>query len=191
LKTRRAPDEHISMIKFKLQVRPADIPKLAKQYGPEQDDDALAAGGRIRSGDYERSNIETIFKWKTRGRGISRLRRNSSDEIADALRLAANAKTERAAIAVLIGLQGVNVPVASAILTAIDPERYTVIDFRALEALGSKSTDRSVNFYLVYLDTCRQLATAHHVSLRDLDRALWQWSSQREARREQRPRSLV
>jgi hypothetical protein len=75
------------------------------------------------------------------------------------------------------------VPVASAILTAIDPERYTVIDFRALEALGNKSNDRTVNFYLAYLDACRQLAQEHQVSLRDLDRALWQWSSEQTRRK--------
>lgn len=67
---------------------------------------------------------------------------------------------------------------ASAILTAIDPERYTVIDFRALEALGNMANDCSVNFYLNYLDACRRLAKGHDVSLRDLDRALWQWSSE-------------
>jgi hypothetical protein len=70
----------------------------------------------------------------------------------------------------------VAVPVASAILTAIDPDKYAVIDFRALEALGSTSKDRTVNFYLDYLDSCRQLATEHRVTPRDLDRALWQWS---------------
>ena len=167
---------------FTLQFEPADIPRLAKSYQYQQDDEALAAGDRIRSGDYERSNIKTIFDWKTGGRGKSRLQRNSDEEIADALRLAVSAKTERAAIAVLLGLQGVLVPVASAILTAIDPKRYTVIDFRALEALGSKSKDRSVNFYLAYLTHCRQLAKAHKVALRDLDRALWQWSKTHPAR---------
>jgi hypothetical protein len=70
------------------------------------------------------------------------------------------------------------VPVASAILTAIDPKRYTVIDFRALEALGIKRASPSVDFYLDYLKHCRQLAKTHRVSLRDLDRALWQWSSE-------------
>lgn len=59
--------------------------------------------------------------------------------------------------------------------------RYTVIDFRALEALGSDSTDRSVNFYLAYLDFCRLLAKAHRIKLRDLDRALWQWSYEQPA----------
>jgi hypothetical protein len=168
---------------FRLQFRPRDISMLAKRYGPEQGDDAaIAAGRRIRSGGYERSNIEAIFKWKTRGRGISHLLRNSDDEIADALGLALSAKTARAAVAVLLGLRGVAVPVASAILTAVDPERYTVIDFRALQALGSESTDRSVNFYLDYLAECRQLATANRVPLRVLDRALWQWSKEQPRR---------
>lgn len=168
----------ISIGGFKLQFDPADIPTLAKRYGPKQDDKALAAGSRIRRGEHTREHLSEIFEWKTKGRGRSRLLRNSAQEIADALNLAVSATTERAAVAVLVGLQGVLVPVASAILTAIDPERYTVIDFRALQALGSKSTNRSVDFYLTYLGACRRLAEAHHVTLRDLDRALWQWSDE-------------
>jgi hypothetical protein len=163
---------------FKLQFKPADIAILAKNYDPEQDDLALAAGRRIREGEFTRQNLSDIFEWKTGGRGRSRLERNSDDEIADALRLAVQAETERAAVAVLLGLHGVLVPVASAILTAIDPQRYTVIDFRALAALGNRSTDRTVNFYLAYMSFCRTLAAAHDVDLRDLDRALWQWRSE-------------
>lgn len=166
---------------FKLQFDPTDIARLAKSYGPEQDDGALAAGRRIFRGEYTRENLTAIFEWKTKGRGRSRLMANTDEEIADALALAVRAKTERAALAVLTGLHGVHVPVASAILTAVDPERYTVIDFRALESLGSKSTDRSVNFYLDYLETCRRLAREHRITLRDLDRALWQWWGERDA----------
>jgi hypothetical protein len=167
---------------FKLRFEPADIPGLAKRYGPENDNKALAAGLRIRGGEYTRKHLSEIFEWKTKGRGRSRLLHNTDKEISDALSLAVSAETERAAIAVLVGLQGVDVPIASAILTAIDTERYTVIDFRALEALGSKGTGRSVNFYLTYLDFCLQLAKRHQVKLRDLDRALWQWSDERAAR---------
>ncbi len=167
---------------FKLQIKPDDIVKLARRYGPEQDEGALEAGRRIKEGEFIRKNLTGIFNWKTKGRGRSRLCLNSDKEIADALRLAVSAGTERAAVAVLVGLHGVLVPVASAVLAAIDPERYTVIDFRALEALGSNSSDRSVNFYLAYLDHCRRLAREYRVSLRDFDRALWQWSSERVAR---------
>jgi hypothetical protein len=167
---------------FQLQFAPVEIPVLARRYmdsGSEEDEKAFAAGTRIRGGDFSRDNLQAIFRWKTKGRGVSRLDGNTDDEIADALKLALNAKTERSAIAVLTGLNGVAVPVASAILTAINPARYTVIDFRALEALGSTSKDRSVNFYLAYLGNCHRLATKHRVKLRDLDRALWQWSSDR------------
>ena len=159
-----------------LRFDPAEIPRLARKYGPQQDKTALAAGTRIRQGERNRGAMAEIFEWKTKGRGRSRLHSNTDDEIADALTLACKARTERAAIAVLCGLHGVDVPVASAILTAIYPDRYTVLDFRALEALGNKNRHKSVNFYLEYLNACRRLATVHSIQLRDLDRALWQWS---------------
>lgn len=170
-------DRHI----FHLQFAPAQIKQLAARYLYEDDTDALQAGKRIAAGDCGRANLEAIFRWKTGGRGISRLRYNSDVEIRDALRLAVNAETERAAISVLCGLSGVEIPVASAILTAIDPERYTIIDFRALEALGVKNTWHTVDSYLAYLNACRGLARQNAVSLRELDRALWQWSKEQPA----------
>ncbi|MSP67602.1 MAG: hypothetical protein EXQ96_05815 [Alphaproteobacteria bacterium] len=143
------------------------------------DDPALEAGSRIKGGEFSRANLKIIFKWKTNGRGIRRLCANTDEQIVDALQLATRAKTERSAIAVLVGLYGVAVPVASAILTAIDPERYTIIDFRALEALGVRVPTPSIDFYLEYIACCRDLASRYGVSLRDLDRALWQWSKER------------
>jgi hypothetical protein len=66
---------------------------------------------------------------------------------------------------------------ASAILTAIDQDKYTVIDYRALEALGVPDVDPDLNFYVrQYLPECRRLAAEAKVSLRTLDRALWTWS---------------
>src|SRR5271157_4483295 len=96
---------------FKLQFEPSEILRLAEDYGPEQDCAALAAGRRISEGEYTRENLLKIFKWKTGGRGKSRLKANKDVEITDALRLAVSARTERAAVAVLSGLHGVGVPV--------------------------------------------------------------------------------
>lgn len=166
---------------FELQFPPDQIKVLAERFLIEDDTEALQAGHRIAEGDYTRSNVEAIFLWKTNNRGISRLHRNSDVEICDALRLAVNAETERAAIAVLCGLSGVDIPVASAILTAIDPERYTMIDVRALESLGAKKNSHTINSYLAYLAFCRNQACLHAVSLPELDRALWQWSKERSA----------
>jgi len=133
-------------INFQLQFQPQSIRELAGRFDYEDDTEGLEAGSRIAGGDFSRRNLEVIFRWKTGGRGISRLGLNSDLEICDALKVAVKARTERAALAVLCGLGGVEVPVASAILTAIDPERYTIIDYRALESLGVAPSWYTIDF---------------------------------------------
>jgi hypothetical protein len=71
-------------------------------------------------------------------------------------------------------------PVASAILTAQNPARYTVADFRALNSLHTmgllEDSGDSPNWdrwWVHYLDACRWLAHGWGMSLRDADRALW------------------
>jgi hypothetical protein len=64
---------------------------------------------------------------------------------------------------------------ASAILTAMFPTLYTVCDFRASHALGQKDFS-SLRYYVAYLAACREMAARYGVSLRDFDRANWQWS---------------
>jgi hypothetical protein len=60
---------------------------------------------------------------------------------------------------VLLGLSGVGTPVASAILMAIDPVRYTLIDWQALEALGAPELDANLDCYLkLYFPECERLA---------------------------------
>jgi hypothetical protein len=164
-------------VKFTLRFPPTEIPEWALQYDAAGDDDALAAGRRIANDAFDpRNDLAIIFEWKTRNRGKSRLLENTPKEISDAFNLAVRAKTDRSAVAVLTGLSGVGTPVASAILTAVAPERYTIIDFRALGALNYKGPYSSLSFYLHYLRYCRGTAQKHRVSLRTLDRALWQWS---------------
>src|SRR5262249_7445156 len=149
-----------------------------------EDEKAAAHGKSLVDGNYSRAAVEGIYRWKTKGRGISLLRRNSDGEMADALRLACSATTARSALAVLTGLRGVDVSVASAILTAMMPDKYTIIDYRALEALDTTGAGPySVDYYLAYLAHCQTLAGEYNVDLRTLDRALWQWSKERKKRR--------
>jgi hypothetical protein len=138
------------------------------------DGDAFAAGRRIAAGSRAREDLLAIFERKTRGRGRSRAARNTDVEIADALDLAMAARTDRAAVAVLTGLAGVDVPVASAILTAVDPQRFTIIDVSALWSLGiERAAYYPAGFYLDYLAACRRIAADAGTDLRTLDRALW------------------
>ncbi len=140
----------------------------------DDDREAFEAGRRIAAGSRARTDLLAIFEWKTRGRGRSRPARNNDAEIADALDLALAARTDRAAVAVLTGLSGVHVPVASAVMTAIHPHRFTILDFRALWSLGIERATYSVGFYLEYLAACRRIAAAAGSDLRTLDKALWQ-----------------
>lgn len=165
-------------VNFVLKFDPSDIGKLAREYAYADNAAVLEAGARIAAGDYSLANLMEIVAWKS-PRSTGRVARNAEADVSDALRLAVSATTERAAVAVLIGLRGVDVPVASAILAAIDPDRFTIIDYRALESLSVKRPSPSVEFYLEYLAHCRRLASEHVASLRDLDRALWQWSKDR------------
>ena len=64
---------------------------------------------------------------------------------------------------------------------AHDPERYTVMDIRALRSLislglwskGAQGSQASGLRWLDYLHVCRDLAQRTNRSLRTIDRALW------------------
>jgi hypothetical protein len=176
---------------FQLQPAEADLQQLAEEYwqkSGEKDRElekaAFEAGDAIRNGDYTLANLEAIVRWKSE-RLVQYLIGNSSEKIRRVLAVAAAAETStETAVRVLLELHGVDLPVASAILAAIFPERYTVLDFRALEALGHARHD--VRFYEEYLAFCKRLAESNIVTpqselpaptpLRTLDRALWEWS---------------
>jgi hypothetical protein len=171
---------------FVLQFAPSEIRGLIERFVPEQDDEALAAGKAIADGNYSKANLNVIIRWKVgnpwKEQNVGLVGRNTDDEIARALRFASGIGTsEKSAVETLYGLHGVGIPVASAILTMINPEKYTIIDYRALESLGVSKKDatvaaQSIDYYLAYLQKCRELSRQYKVSLRTLDRALWKWS---------------
>lgn len=146
---------------------------LADENGMGWEREAMEAGRKLAAGDFSRDNLLVIVRWKS-PRSLGHIKSNKSCEISDSLRLALDAKTPRAAMAVLCGLRGVEVPMASAILTAIKPARYTVIDRRALKTLGTKQLTPTINNYLDYLRFCDAKAKELDIPLRDLDHALWQ-----------------
>lgn len=166
----------MSEIYFHLQFPISEIRQWASRYPEEDDDDIVAAGGRIRLGEFSRDNLEKIVMWKS-ARRVKLIQVNTDSEIQEALSVAVKAGEPRVAIGVLMGLCGVGLPMASAILTAVKPDDYTVIDFRTLEALGVPDLSPDRNFYLLkYLPECKRLAREACTSLRIIDRALWSWS---------------
>ena len=178
------------MPNFRLIPPKSKLQDLAVGFGKEDSEEkAFEAGRAIANGSRSLENLLDIVRWKS-ARSEWHIRKNTSSQITNALDAAATVASSNSdenlveALNALQKLKGVGIPVASAILTAINPERYTIIDFRALEALDYPRQDE--NFYIAYLNYCRDLAAQNVVSaqtelpaptpLRALDRALWQWS---------------
>jgi hypothetical protein len=176
---------------FQLQPPETELQELAEEYWKtagrreqELEKAAFDAGESIRKGDFTLANLEAIVRWKSE-RVVQYLIGNSNEKIRRVLEVVTvpEVSTE-AAVNALLELHGVDIAVASAILAAIYPERYTVLDFRTLEALGHARHD--VRFYEEYLAFCNRLAESNIVQpqsdlpaptpLRTLDRALWQWT---------------
>lgn len=87
------------------------------------------------------------------------------------------AMTEEARIGALCALKGVSFPVASVILHFAFPDRYPILDVRALESLGESSAKSyNLEFWLYYCEHVRGIAKGVDLPLRVIDKALWQFS---------------
>lgn len=140
---------------------------------------AMAAGQRIREGGRSIDDLHIIAFWKApRAAHHIYNPKNTRDRVANALNIAtAASESVELKVEELIGLVGVGVPMASAILTCIDPTQYTVIDIRALDALRVEKYKITKELYAEYLEFCRSAAANLGVELRQLDRALWKSGS--------------
>lgn len=186
------------MAHFDLQPPESELQQLADQCWQQAGERehqletaAFEAGSAIRSGEYSLANLEAIVRWKSE-RVVHYLIGNSEAKIKRVLAVAAaHDSSTRKAVEALMELRGVDLAIASAILTAIAPERYNVLDYRSLEALGHERHD--VNFYAEYVAYCRDLAAKGLVNaqsdlpgptpLHNLERAFWEWSRVRAEQR--------
>jgi len=165
---------------FNLQFPPVEIPALAARF-PVLDESRMAvvnAAVRTR-GHYTREEFIEVCAWKT-PRSRPRVAANSEAAVIDATSRALAASDEAIRFAALLELDGVGAPTASTLLYVAFPDDYPILDVRALESLGVKSRSTyPVSFWLAYLEACRTLAHDNGVSLRTLDKALWQHSKER------------
>ena len=77
----------------------------------------------------------------------------------------------------LTWLHGVREPVASVILHLYDPKKYPILDRHALRAIeiDYQTVDYDEPFWQEYVNLCRAAAESYDVSMRKLDRALYQY----------------
>lgn len=121
-----------------------------------------------------------LYRWKSQ-RTLPLAKKTKKELVEEATRAAFAAKNEEVKIGVLMILPGVQMPVASTILHWVFPNRYPLLDFRALWTLGiDKPPTYNFAFWEKYVIACRSIAAEAKVSMRDLDRALWQFSAEHQ-----------
>ncbi len=159
------------------------VRELAGRYSYAGDDAARKAGDRAASaGRYSRGDFLTVVRWKS-PRAVPLAEQNTARAVVRATTAAFHTDSEVERMIRLLELRGVGVPIASALLHFAFPDRYPILDYRALASLGEKSrrTQYTSAFWNDYVQRCRGLAEDLGVSLRDLDKALWQHSRESDA----------
>ncbi|MEU7754296.1 hypothetical protein [Micromonospora sp. NPDC049171] len=131
-----------------------------------------------KRGYYNRGDLRKVALWKS-PRSTGYIDRNGDSDIEDLTRIAL-AAPERLRHRLLCLLDGVGVPIASALLTACEPSVFTVIDYRAIDTLRAHGELSQRPSYTSYLQVCSELAKRLDTDLRTLDRALWQWSKEQD-----------
>lgn len=166
---------------FELQFGVEEIEALAARFPALDGDARLHDVGRAVTarGYFTRQEFIEVCAWKT-ARSRPKVARNTDATVVAATGLALATEDEAARMAALLALDGVGVPTASTLLYCALPDRYPILDVRALQSLGVKPRSRyPLSFWLGYLEACRTLARRAGVSLRTLDKALSQHSKER------------
>jgi len=170
---------------FSLQFPVEEIPALAERFSYDNDESKAAAAGRDARarGHYSRRGFLDVCAWKS-PRSKPLVAQNDAAAIEAATHAAFGEQDEAKRMDALLRLDGVGIPTASALLFFFSPDEYPILDYRALESLGVKGRSvYAVSFWLRYLQACRTLARTHRVSVRTLDKALWQYSKETNSTR--------
>lgn len=135
-------------------------------------------------GSWTVEEVEWIVRWKS-SRSIGYFERNDREEVKHLVSDALNATSVSEKVEILTRLDGVQVRMASAILLFVNPDRFTVLDWRAWDVLHENGylpdempDDPTVEDYLLYLGACWAIANEYDVSLRTLDMALWAFDTE-------------
>jgi thermostable 8-oxoguanine DNA glycosylase len=127
-----------------------------------------------------RPELEAVCGWKS-ARAIRHIKGNSNAAVRRATRRAFRTRSERHRLEELLNLKGVSVPMASAILMLLWPERYGVIDIRVwqlLHRVGAvtkkpKGVGFNFNNWFQFLMIIRHFSKKFGVSARNMERTLF------------------
>ena len=167
---------------FRLRFPRPEIADWASRYSyPAEDSIVDAVGPAVRARGYlKRGEFLRLCRWKT-PRSQPRCAENSASQVREATAIALATDDERAKMYVLRSLAGVEWPTASVILHFCDGRPYPILDYRALWSLGyQKPPAYTFDFWMAYTAFTRELARSTGLSMRIVDKALWQYSKQHQ-----------
>jgi len=164
---------------FRLRIPLPQVVLWAARYDASQDgliESDIAPRARKR-GWLSKPDFLSLARWKS-PRSQTRCVSNSEDYIKAVTQTALSTQDERLRVEVLTLLQGVSWPTASVILHFAHKDPYPILDVRALWSVGVETPPSAYtfDFWQQYTKFCRALAVKSKVTMRALDRALWQYS---------------
>lgn len=167
-------------------VREMDLPRYAASYGYANEDVFWRVSRAWKErGWLTRDEFVEAVEWKS-SRARERAGRNPSIVVERVTGLISELEGEmpqeeldRFRAELLTSLDGVGVPVASALLAMYQPERYGVMDRRAWKTLfGRDKAPFTARDYVRYLRRIRELGAEVGLTPREVDKALWQYDSE-------------
>lgn len=181
-----------------MELTPETVDELAAGYEADQplaaveDEHRELVPATFASESYGWRDVEWVVQWyfrrflgtypdAERRETEAAVRENEFDDVVAAIDDAREATEPRAKLEALTRLEGIDVPVASAFLSFLEPDRYVVLgptEWAVLRAADELSPafpeDPTPGDYERYLGRCRAVADRCDCSLETLYRALWQ-----------------
>lgn len=167
---------------FQLQFDEKDLEHWAERYNVADDVEVEAIGAEARKrGYYTYEELLTVGKWTTT-RNQKLLTENEPAHVERHTRTALSTYNEGLRMEVLTSLRGVSYPTATLLLHFGYENRYPMLSTPALWSLGYDAPPKvyTLEFWLEYVEFCRELAEQQQITLRTLDRALKQYANEHQ-----------
>jgi len=167
---------------FKLKIPKNEIILYSKRYEYNNEDVMCnEISPKIQKQKYlTKDDLLFISRWKS-PRITPLAKQNNESLIKEVTSISLTTKNDILSIGVLQILKGVSWPVASVILHFGKKDLYPILDYRALWSVGIKKPNvYSYDLWISYVKYCRKLAKELNISMKTLDKALWQYSKERQ-----------
>ena len=128
----------------------------------------------------DKERFMRIALWKSR-RPKRHYEDNDDATIREITEFSFGTKSEAAQIKVLFALNGVSYPLASVILHFAFPDKYPILDFRAIWSLGWEQPKYyTFGFWQKYCVKIQDISKETRESMRTVDKALWEYSKEHQ-----------